>query len=134
MLSVSSSLNTSLTHIYVILYSAVKSARTNTTYYANSNVTVEINEATAKVRDVHVLRIWFPEAMNTKVYLFCLVVRRRITTTTLENAVHWLPKQVKLTTKGQESRLVRRISQTYIVVGVVISLMSSCFLFLDFSS
>lgn len=134
MLSVSSSLNTSLTDIYVILYSAVKSARTNTTYYAHSNVTVEINEATAKVRDVCVLRMWFPEAVNTKVYLFCLVVRRRIIIIILGNAVHWLPKQVKHTSEGQESWLVRRISQTYIAVGVVISFMSSYFPFIGFSS
>lgn len=57
MLSGSSSLNTSLAHIYVILYLPLKSARTNTTYYTICNVTVGINEATAKVRGVYVLRI-----------------------------------------------------------------------------
>lgn len=117
MLSVSSSLNTSLAHIYVIIYSAVKSARTNITCYTISNETVGINEANAKVRDVNVLRMWFPGAMNTKKYLVCpvlhLVLRSR-NSPILQHAIPWLPKQSNTHYRGKlKLAFLRNASNLY---------------------
>lgn len=125
-----SSLNTSLAHIYVMLYSALKSARTNITCYTASKVTVWINGTAAKIRDVNVLRMGFPGKMGD--YLFWKVLLRSRNSPILWHAIPWLPKQVVLT-EGNWSWLFWRMSQTSTLLHVVINFMY-CYIQSLFSS